>query len=237
MDYYSYLVDIEALDLVIKKHQDKIDEESARIDFLKKQKLSREKIYLENLETCKSQKVEQTKREKELFDIDTKIDNNNAHQQNATTTKQAETLMHELSELSAHKDSLENSILELIDTIDQLEEKIKIDEEYFKGMEDTIHDISLEAKEIINEEQADIKKLETQIEGLLSEVPTDLLNVFTISRDKHRFKSSLATIQGNSCSKCRSQIASAEVETFNKTKAHMICSGCKRLLLHQTFFN
>lgn len=236
MDFYTYLIDIQSLDLVIKRHLDLINDEQRRLTFIESQKNKR----LGKYEECKIKKSDYKDQlilwEKELFSIDDKLEKSKSHLSMATTEQQVKALEKEISELEPSKDELEEKILVRIDEIDELEKSIEEDEIYFKGVEETLSEIKAEIKTIEDQEKKEIEKLESQINGLLSEIPTHEKDQFLRARDKNRFDSPVTHLNATSCSKCRLQISAVEADEINNKKQLSNCKGCGRLLISKNFF-
>lgn len=231
MDFYRFLLDIQALDHVIKKHMDQSLEEKGRIDFLSKQKQKRVDENEGFLNSKTEYKTKISELEKELFSLDEKIAKSEQHLSQVMTESEVNALNKEIETLTPKKDAIEEEVLELLDKIDQLDEKLEIDKEYFSGIEETIKEIEIEVNEIDSKNKEEIENLEKQIEGLLPEIPIDFLPMFNKTREKFRFNDPVTKLTGTACSKCRMQISSGEASEINNSFQHKICSGCGRILI------
>jgi predicted nucleic acid-binding Zn-ribbon protein len=231
MDFYRFLLDIQALDNVIKKHMDESLEEKGRIEFLEKQKHKRHELNNELNELKTECKTKISNLEKELFDIDEKIAKSEQHLSQVMTEAEVNALNKEIETLTPQKDQIEEEVLELLDKVDELEEKLEIDKEYFSGIQETIAEIQEEVDKIDKNNSEEIIKLEKQIEGLLPEIPIDFRPTFENVREKFRFNDPVTKLLGTSCSKCRMQISSGEAAEINNSYQHKICSGCGRILI------
>lgn len=231
MDFYRFLLDIQSLDHVIKRHLDESEEERKRIEFLSKQKLKREEEYSDKKTQKAELKDQITSLEKELFTIDEKIKKSQEHLSMASSQNEVDALNKEIENLSPRQEEIEESVLEKLDQVETIEEGIKVDEEYFSGISDTIAEIQEEVDAIEAKNKGEIEKLEKQIEALLIEIPNDFKPMYDKVREKYRFNSPITKLTGTACAKCRMQISSAEAGEINNSFQHRICSGCGRIII------
>ncbi|OIQ15656.1 MAG: hypothetical protein BM556_17000 [Bacteriovorax sp. MedPE-SWde] len=231
MDFYRYLLDIQSLDLVIKRHLDQTQEELKRIDFLQKQKQKRIDENDEMINKKTDLKDQLTALEKKLFTLEDKISKSKSHMEQANSESQINALNKEVETLTPQIDEVENEILATLDKVEQCEQYVEDNKEYFSGIEDTIKDIQTEVTKIENENKEKIDALELQISGLIKEIPESFLSTYSRIREKFRFQTPIVQLTGTACSVCRMQISSGEATEVNNSYQHRICSGCGRLII------
>jgi predicted nucleic acid-binding Zn-ribbon protein len=236
MDFYSYLVDINSLDNVIKRHNAEIEEELKRLTFLEQQKENKNELLNEATERHQELKTQQVEKEKLLFDIDHKLEQNSNHQLAAKTTKEVETLEHEKSHLEVEKNILENNILEMIEEVDNLDQKIAECDEFLGGLAKTIVEIETEVETFRHNKEKEIRQLEKQIEGLLCEIPSTVIEDMTKTREKYRFHNFVTYLDGSVCHHCKFKNSPVECDIVTKQNRHMHCGGCKRILINKSYF-
>ena len=155
----------------------------------------------------------------------------------ATNEQQARALEKEINELSPKKDQLEEEILNLIDEVENLEEKIKEDDIYFDGVNQTLAQIQEDIDSVTKDHTAKIDKLNDQIEGLLTEVPDNIKRDFINSRSINRFKEPVVIIKAQSCAKCRMQMSGLEADNIMKRGDYLVCKGCSRVIVSPGHFS
>jgi len=231
MDFYRYILDIQSLDSVIKRYLDQTQEEKSRIDFLEKQRNQRKEknSELENKKTEYKTRVSDL--EKELFGIDEKISKSKEHMALASSQAQVDALTKEIETLSPRQSEIEEEVLTILDQIEEIDSLLEIDTEYFGGIQETIDEVNKEISEIEDGNKEEVSKLETQIEGLILEIPSDFLVMYKNVREKFRFQEPVTKLTGCACGKCRMQISTGEASEINNSFQHRICAGCGRILI------
>jgi uncharacterized protein len=143
--------------------------------------------------------------------------------------KELTALDHELSKVSLDKDSFENELIELFDTLGQNEKNLSV--------------LKLEFGSIEKQTATDIMGLEEQISSFRKsaeenqqkfEGTTDQLSIEVKSRFLKLTKSSngkgIASIEGENCSACNFQVPFNLIQDVSKENNIVNCTNCGRFL-------
>lgn len=233
---YRHLLDIIALDLVVKRLNDETIEQEKRIQLLNSKKSDKENQLLDLKENHQSANKLMSQKEKELFETDTKIEKSNHALNEATTNQQVLNLEENLSKLKNQKLELEDSIFLLIEECEDTQKLIEESLEFISGVTSTITEISKDAEIIKNENSTKIHELESQIKGILEEVDNSLRNTFLSVRKILRFNEPIARINNLSCSKCRFTMSRSDADHIEIKDNFLICGGCGRLIIASRHF-
>lgn len=228
---FTALKEIQSLDNFIKKHLDAIASEESRKESIHKMRAKRESEKVGLLEKQKENTALISGLEKDLFDWEKKKEHANESLQRATDAKQLDALEKEISQAVPKCEELEETILNLLEENEDLDQSISEADTFLSGSLETLKNIDLEIQEETKEERRQILNYEERISYLLEELPSELLEVFNRARKKHRFNSSLARIINRACEKCRYEVDSQTLSQVDQAKVVIQCNQCERLLI------
>lgn len=230
MENLKYLKDILALEKVIAGLKSSNDEELKRLNFLNSQLTKKEDLITQVKDSASLVKSNVNEDEKQLFEVDKKLEQATFQLEQATSDTQVTSLETNIEALKKESDSLQDKILSQFESIERSNEEIAAAHEFIDGIKETIAEIQLEVSQIKDSNSSKIASLQTQIDGLLSEVPPAAANLYNKAKEKH-INDPATFIIGTSCGSCKLTYAPAECEKFNKGLDMILCKGCGRLLL------
>ena len=209
----------------------KIEEEEKRITHLDRQRQDR-LIHLEHAELALKQTNELiSKEEKELHSMDINYKKAEVNQKSATNQPQLDAASKTIESLGPKIEETEMLILDLLEKKDELVKKMAEDQRFLKGSEETKISITKEVQQICQEMQAEVKKLEENIEMLLNEIPSPDKDLVIMTRKKYRFKQPLVKVIGQNCAVCGATIDRMTQSTLAKQTSIELCPGCGRMLM------
>lgn len=228
-EIYSHFKEVISLENLIKKHLSNIDEEDKRIAHLKLQISSREDSLSRNQEELERIKKELATHEKSLFDIDKKIENAQTQLGAATTQNTASTLEETIKTLADKKDEFENSILEMMDQLETLENENIEDVEFINGANDSLQKIEIEVITIKEKENQEIKNYKSRIKLIIDELKQPMGSNVESKHNKFELNN-FATLYHGHCKSCGTQLAQKDEIEFNSKINIKTCRGCSRYL-------
>ena len=227
---FASLLEVQSLEKQIKKHLDLIDEHKNRIVFLNKNRNLKIEDAKELEEEIKQKHQKLSEQEKELFDLQTKLEKSKEHIPLATSEQQVKALEKEIETLSPKTEELETQTLELMEKIEEEELKLTELQEFIQGSEEGIQEIQKEVDQDVQKEELEIARYEERTKLLLEKLPSHYIEVFEQAQSKHRFNSPLTFMTTTSCQTCRYQIDNVSRNNIEKGVSVELCPGCGRLL-------
>ncbi|MFG1556420.1 zinc ribbon domain-containing protein [Halobacteriovorax sp. CON-3] len=233
MENLKYLKDVMDLEKVIDGLENATDEELKRIDFLNKQLSNKtESIDQLNLQLTET-KASLNSLEKELFDTDKKLEQARQNLNSVTSGQQEEAIQKTINLLEEDSNLKQDTILELLEKVEEIEATVSEAQEFVKGINETISEINEEVAQIKSNNDTKIDNLNTQIDGLLDEVGAHVKALYLKAKVKNHHTAA-TFLQGNSCGSCRLTYSAGECAEFNNGKDLILCRGCGRLILPST---
>lgn len=228
---FKFLIRIMRLDLEIEKHLKIVSEEKNRVNLLHIQK----DLRLKNLQED----------EIKLIDVKTKMDlsekklnelNKQKEQVKRNAIKVSNEIMLKANEneyelLTIKIKELEEKLFDFLQVEDELNIKIQEAKNYFKGIDKTIHSITLESESVIAFESEKMELLNSEINHLLEKCLKEFKNQFLNLNKKFRFHSPIVPIVKNTCFGCKFKIPTEAIYNVDRGVLIYNCSSCGRLLL------
>ncbi|WP_412463067.1 zinc ribbon domain-containing protein [Halobacteriovorax sp. RT-2-6] len=233
MENLKYLKDVMDLEKVIEGLESATDEELKRIDFLNKQLDNKTELNDQLSVQLTETKASLSSLEKELFDTDKKLDQAKQNLSSVTSSQQEEAIQKTISSLEEDSNQKQDTILELLEKIEEIETEISNTQEFIKGVNETISEINEEVTQIKLSNDSKVNDLNKQIDGLLDEVGIRAKDLYLKAKVKNHH-SAATFLQGNSCGSCRLTYSAGECSEFNSGKDLILCRGCGRLILPST---
>ena len=230
-EHYKDLIQAQSLDNEIFKHLEVIKGNNQRVEFIEKQRKDKQDDLQSTKERLSDLQHKNSELEKELAEVEGKIAKSNEHIALATTSQQADAINKELETLKPKASELEDTLLQLIDEMDNSSQSIEEYEKFLKGSQETLEEIKKEVETSNKSEEEEIKKLEERIKNLLSLVPTNFKDAFLESQKEHRFHNPIAFIQDRCCNQCRFAIDITIQESVQHGNNPERCPSCSRLVL------
>ena len=230
IDNFKDLIEIQSIDLKIKKLLDSNTEEENRIHFIQKQ-IDRN---LNVKDDCTNQIKEHNEKikllEKDLFECENKLIQSKDNLSYAKNEKEINALESEIQILGPKTEKLQDETLIAMESLEEIENTLNTSLDFLKGAEKSKKEISNEVERAIDQNNIEIKKYEERIDNLLSLCPAELKDGFLFSRKKHRYNEPIAFSENGSCSKCRYTLTSKHKSDIEKADQVILCESCQRLL-------
>lgn len=231
LEPFFALKEIQSLDKMIQSHQKMITDQELRI------------AKLQNLRSNK---------EKDLIDADIELDRLSKNYileeksnqlitrdlTQAQTNIMAATNDHELKAANAQistkkplKEKSDQTLYELLTTIEEKEQEIKDLKSFMEGSLKTLSEITTEVQSLISQEKSEIENLETRINLLTNSLPEHFKTKFSSINKKYRFKSPITIVDNNHCKECYFIISRNQMASLDKANTIELCPQCERILL------
>lgn len=220
-----------SLDREVGEHLKEIESEEARLTHLDKLKAERETHLAHTEEARKVVKKVLADEEKELFNMESNLKKAQAAEGAATNQNQLDAATKTIQTLTPRIEESELLILDQLEKIEELDKKIADDQKFLNGFNTTRTDIAAEVQKVSSEKQEEIKRLESSIDQLLSEIPTVDRELVLLSRKKFRFKQPLAKVMNGNCAVCGAMIDRMTQSQLAKFISIELCPGCGRMLM------
>jgi predicted nucleic acid-binding Zn-ribbon protein len=234
MENYKKLVEIQSLYNHIGNYLEDINSQNNRLLLIEKQREKRsEELENFNLEKDVLNK-DITELEKELFDREKELSKTTDHLSMASNESQANALQKELDFLSPKVDSIQESILEKMETIESLEEKISESLEFLSGSSESLKDLQNEVDTENLKTKKDIDNHSSRIELLFDSVDNNVKKSFSSIFEKSKDKRAIAFLKGRSCSVCRTEAPSMQISEIENARSIEFCMGCGKILIPST---
>lgn len=228
---FQKLIEIQSLDLTIKKHLDNIKNEEKRLELLNTQK-ERKFSAISFCEKCIQ------KNKKSLFEAEKMLEDNiksleslQSKTASLSTQSQIENAEKQIASLEEVIPTLEEKVFELMSSIEEDAIQIQENKNFLEGFEKTFYEIESEVSEIKKDEQKEIKNLEDRINFLVEDCPDNFKNLFAITNKKYRHNSPLAFIKDGRCHMCHLGLSKNDQNQIELMVSLEVCSNCKRIMI------
>lgn len=223
--------EINSLDQDIKKLRILIEKELNRITKLEESKHLREKEQTLQIEELKNQKSLLQNTENRIAENQSKLTKSKINLSSLIDEKEINALNSQISNLIDELDSLEDSGLNLIESIEKLEISIDEANTFKEGISETIYEIKLEV-ETQNQAVIDqINSKEARLEILLQELPDNFMKSYRRLLEKNLKFGALTKIVKNECYICKYVLAAAEIVLIEDKFNFKSCGACSRIFV------
>ncbi len=226
---YSNLKEIHSLDNMIKVHLDRIKEEEARIEFITNKRKQKDQELENHQNNKKILENEISDIEVTLFDFEKRVSSAQGHQSMAASEKEANALQNEIDSLSPKIDELQELTLDKLEEIEKIELEITQAQNFLKGSQETLQEITIEVQEVVKEQQIPIDQYSQRIDLLIEDIPKPLYIQFSKIREKFRYNRPLVRILNHACEFCHFRIDQMSLERVESLQGIECCGQCGRL--------
>lgn len=228
---YRVMKEINSLYLENLELEKKILSENSRIDKLNILRSEAQQQISSYTETLKTEKANFQTSENDIAKLQQSLDNNRGHLACAIIEQEIKSLESQITTSESKLDEAENSGLELMESIETLEESIESREGFLVGSLETLGELSGEVLEItkpfINKAEQNTNRLCL----LEKSLPTVTLDKYLKLLSKKLKYGPLASIDVNQCSICKYGLAVTDIELIEKKLALRSCAGCSRIFV------
>lgn len=229
--------EINSLRQNIQQIEHKISDENKRVTHIILARSQRQQQLMEDQDSLKEIKAMLQKNENEIANAQLNLDKDNLSLKSLTNNQQLLALEKSIEHNKLLIDELENTGLSQLEKIDELELEIKESQDFLKGSEDSLIEISKEVDLLVSNFKDQIDKTNKRIELLYEQLPEDFREKIKNTVAKKIPQSSFTRIKNGGCEFCRlslSKVDISNIEDYLKLKS---CSGCSRIFIpEQTFF-
>ncbi len=228
---YSNLKEIHSLDNMIKVHLDTIKEEEGRIEFItnKRKQKDQELEDLQNNKKILENEISDT--EVTLFDLEKRVSSAQGHLPMATSEKEANALQNEVDSLSPKIDELQEFTLEKLEEVEKIELDILQAQNFLKGSQETLQEITEEVQKVVQEQQLPIHQYSERIDLLIEDIPKPLYTQFGKIREKFRYNKPMVRIINHACEYCHFRVDQMTLERVESLQGIECCGQCGRLFI------
>jgi uncharacterized protein len=228
--HYSDLIEAQSH---LKKHAritEVIQSELKRLDFFHAQVAQRTARQAE-LERMRDEgRKEAQLFEKELAQLDQRLNQARLAETGATTNQALEAAQKQQATFTLERDQLENRLFSLLESEEEYNRELEEIQGFLSGADQTLKEIKTEVDTTTAPLEKEQLLLNERIDNLLSLCPKDLVIVFQAARKKHP-TTPLTTIEQRRCSHCKMQLESSICESLERGDQYLDCPSCQRLLL------
>jgi len=218
------LLDIEIMNLQEKlRNLDRGKELKDRIDFLSN-------LYNKKNDEMRKKEVSLRELEIELSSLeDRKRKNEERLYRDVTTQKEVDGLTQEIQHISETKSSIEDKILELMESLEELRNEIPTIKKEIEELEGSLKIIEDNARISEREILEKIQVLETKREEKSKGIDSKLLARYEAIRKNRRGRGVSKVIDGR-CSECGVELSLSIVEELKHQEKILTCEHCGRIL-------
>lgn len=185
------------------KRQAQVDEEAQ----LKTELLSMQQIYFET-EKKMNTAEEQAKRLSEMGGDEEKI-----------------------KKFKAEAAELENSLFEMLEQTESIQEQLKDKKTFLHGIDKTIQEIDQEASTVIQEQKSAIAQVDMRMKLVEDELPDDFKSTLQRTLKKNLAVGPFTKNENGSCYFCRFKISKLDESEIDMQRMLKICPQCSRIFL------
>ncbi len=227
--YLDLLINLQGVDLQIENHSNDI------ANILKdKEKLQQEWLkYQQGLEQLKAACDEiQKKRRKSELDLEAKeaeVKKYKGQVLNVKTNREYQSLLHEIDQAKAAAEKIEEEILKLMETNDELQQQIKEQQQKLKAKQNQVEQQGKELQTCLEEHQQEKQTLQTQREKLTQGIKSNLMTGYEkLLKSKRGL--ALVLARDGVCQGCFIRIPPQTYEEIKKRDKIYNCPSCHRML-------
>ncbi len=232
LESFRHLIEIEALKRENQQNLERIVSENKRISDLeqrrKKTLLHNEDLRLEE----KNLKLEES--QYQIEDWQTRLKKLTSQLSLAVTEKEQLAFESQIANLKADIENHEVLYFEKLEKSEEIQQKIKDNEEFVKGSQATLATITNEVHEAIQKEEAIINNRNKRIQALIEECQPSLKSLYLELEKKFSPKSPVSYLIDKKCTACHMLSDSMLKNSLEEGRTVETCPNCGRLLIPET---
>jgi predicted nucleic acid-binding Zn-ribbon protein len=208
-----------------------IKEEESRITVIQKQ-IDGKEVQLEDL-LAQQKGIHSViaSKEKELFELEKKLETSQSHSNMAHNQKEAEALEHEQSTLGKSVEELQENLLNLMDEEETASTDISKVNTFLEGSRQSLKEISEEVESKRSEYQTQIDDHDKEWKEHARALGDANKTIFKNGYNKFKETTPFAELNGQSCKRCGYGLDSTLHRSVLAQTALEICPGCNRIFL------
>lgn len=225
------LLDLQEIDKEIDAlHQSQTDF-PGEIDSLKNElQNARDQLQAKQQHTDELEKSRRTlERDLEAIEEDLKKHQDRLYE--VKTNKEYDALQIEIESLQTRKGEHESTILENIDTIEELQQKLKEDESHFQEIEKVRQERIDDLMAQLNSVEANVRKWGRKRSAIEPDVERRPLSVYNRIRKVLKGGVAIVPVRKDSCGGCYRQLAPQRMVEVRRGNSIMRCENCGRIIV------
>ena len=144
--------------------------------------------------------------------------------------KEMEALQHEIANLKKRRSDREDELLALMEQREALESEAAVAQTHGAGEREKVEEVAASGRDELTTLQAEISRLDTEREQILTDIPAELLALYEELRPQKKGVAAAALTDGI-CQGCHEQLSSVELDRLKKTSDVPRCEYCRRILV------
>lgn len=234
MEHYKILIELQGHIKSISSHRANIKSQNSRLELVNKQRMLRESSKNELIEKKSLLHNQNISNEKELFEKEHELEKVNGHLSMVSNEIQEKALEKEISTLTPLIDSLQEKVLENMESIESIDQEILDCENFIKGSLDSLEELQSEVNSEIEKENQQIKNYQSRAKLLLDSLESAQKSLFLSVKKSAKDEIVVTFLQGNKCSRCRFEAPSTQISDIENGRSLELCTGCGRILIPAT---
>lgn len=221
VDLFFKLKEIDSLSKMRINHLKTIDEQVNRVSILKN------RLNASELDSKKALD-EKISYQNDLGDLEAKLKNASVQKQRLIDIGSDE---NKVAQFSIQIENFEEEGLNLLGLIEEKDLLIKEGKTFREGLCRTIDEIQNEVSPVVENAQKEIGNLETRIELLKNELPSQFQSILAKITAKNLVHGPFTRIEQGSCFICRFKISRIDESEIDMQKGLKTCPQCSRIFL------
>lgn len=181
----------------------------------------------------RSEELEKDRRalERELSAIEEDLKKHQDRLYEVKTNKEYDALQIEIATLNDRKDQHETAILESIDTVEKIVEKLREDENYYREIEEDRQKRIDELTVKLNSVEKDVSAWKKKRSAIEPDVEPRPLSIYNSIRKVVKGGIAIVPVRKGACGGCYRQLSPQRLVEVRRADSIMRCESCGRLLV------
>lgn len=234
-----YLVKLQKLDVNMDKLRRAENEGPKKVAVMEEDLLEVQTKAQESKQKEDDLKKRRRELEAEVEETEEKIKQNNGRQLQVKTNDELRALLREIEFLKQSKSTAEDEILQIMETLEDLEEENKNLETAVEELTTATREKKTEVAEWIEASKKDLAVEEIERKSLVRDIPKAMLNSYERVYVRAMGRAIVPIIDGI-CQECHLQIPAQHYNELRRNDKLMTCVNCNRLIFwqdHEDFAN
>ena len=225
------LVELQGIDTQLKDLSDLLGDLPSKVQGLNDQENAIKNSLAENKKRLKELDVELHKREVDVSQVDTKVNNLKDQLFLVTNNKQYDALMNEIDHLKDKKSNFENEAIEFLEEKEQSISKVESMENELKDLSSDLSQRKEKLEFVIAESAEKKSDLEKARQAKIDDIGLSLVSAYDKVRD-HRNGLAVVPLVGSGCGGCGAHIPPQTQTEIRANKGIHRCGVCLRFLYY-----
>jgi predicted nucleic acid-binding Zn-ribbon protein len=214
----------------------KISDENKRVTHIVLARSQRQEQLMNDQDSLKEMRIMLQKNENEIAKTQINLDKDTLSLKSLTNNQQLLALEKSIEHNRLLIDELENTGLSQLEKIDELELEIRESQDFLKGSEDSLIEISKEVDLLVLEHQSQIDIKNKRIKLLYEQLPEIFREKIKSTIAKKIPQSSFTRIKNGCCEFCRLSLSKVDISNIEDHLKLKSCSGCSRIFIPEQAF-